>query len=117
MNIIAIVPIKHHSSRVPGKNFRLMNGKPLYYYILETLLKSNYITKIIVDTNSPIVKEGIKKKFSSVVVSDRPEHLWGDSVSTNTLLLDLIEREKLNGDLYLQTHCTNPLLKIETITC
>ena len=40
MKICAIVPIKHESTRVPGKNYRLMNGKPLYFYILETLQKS-----------------------------------------------------------------------------
>ena len=34
--IYALVPIKHNSQRVPGKNFRLMNGKPLYQYIIDT---------------------------------------------------------------------------------
>ena len=37
--ITAIIPIKHNSTRVPGKNFRDMNGKPLYFYIIDTLLK------------------------------------------------------------------------------
>ena len=47
MKIYAIIPIKHHSSRVPGKNFKIMNGKPLYYWILDTLLSCDKIDKIL----------------------------------------------------------------------
>ncbi len=115
MKIYAIVPIKHNSSRVPGKNYRLMNGKPLYHYILETLLKSKYISKVLVDTNSPIIKEGLQKDFPSVVIYDRPEHLWPGDTSTNTLLMNIISDMNLDADLYVQTHTTNPLLKVETL--
>lgn len=115
MKIYAIVPIKHNSSRVPGKNYRFMNGKPLYYYIIETLLKSKYISKIFVDTNSPTVKEGLEKDFPSVIIYDRPEHLWPGDTSTNTLLMNIINDLDLDADLYVQTHTTNPLLKIETL--
>ena len=37
-HIAALVPMRHHSQRVPGKNYRLMAGKPLYRHIIETLL-------------------------------------------------------------------------------
>jgi len=36
--IVALVPMRHHSQRVPGKNYRPLAGKPLFHYILETLL-------------------------------------------------------------------------------
>ena len=38
MKLVALVPMRHHSQRVPGKNYRLLAGKPLFYHILETLL-------------------------------------------------------------------------------
>ncbi len=50
--IIALVPMRHHSQRVPGKNFRQLAGKPLYQHIIGTLLKVPEINGILVDTDS-----------------------------------------------------------------
>lgn len=117
MKIYAIIPIKHNSTRVPGKNFRLMNGKPLYYYIINTLLQVDKINKIIIDTNSDIIKNDLSKHFdlSKIVIYDRPKHLWPGSTPTNDLLTNVITDLNLDADYYLQTHVTNPLLKKETI--
>lgn len=115
MKIYAIVPIKHHSSRVPGKNYKLMDNKPLYHYILNTLERSRYIDKIYVNTDSIIIKEGIERLFPDIIIYDRPASLIGDDISTNSLIIDTINTLKLDADLYLQTHTTNPLLKLSTI--
>jgi len=115
MKIIAIIPIKHNSTRVPGKNYRLLNGKPLYHYIIETLLHAPSVNEIVVDTDSPTIKEGLNCFFPSVRVYDRPKELHGGDVSTNLLLCNVIEQLGLDGDIYLHTHTTNPLLKVETI--
>jgi CMP-N-acetylneuraminic acid synthetase len=117
MKIIAIVPIKHNSSRVPGKNFREFNGKPLYYWIINTLLQVEEINQIVIDTNSDVIKEGVPKFFSmdKIVIYDRPEHLWSGDTPTNALLTNVINDLELDADYYFQTHTTNPLLKPETI--
>lgn len=117
MKIYAIIPIKHESTRVPGKNFRLMNGKPLYYWIIKTLLGINEINKIIIDTNSPIIKSDLSKHFNmkNIIIYDRPKHLWSGNTPTNDLLINVINSLNLDADYYLQTHVTNPLLKAETI--
>ena len=117
MKIYAIVPIKHKSTRVPGKNFRLMNGKPLYYWMIKTLIDVEEISKIIIDTNSPIIKNELKNYFSleKIVIYDRPKHLWPGDTPTNDLLMNVINSLNLDADYYLQTHVTNPLLKRETI--
>ncbi len=115
MEITAIIPIKHHSSRVPGKNYRLLNGKPLYWYILETLSNVHAVTRIVVDTDSDVIVEGCRNFFPHVVVYIRPEELRGDNVSTNKLLLRVVKDLNLQSDLYLHTHTTNPLLTSETI--
>jgi CMP-N-acetylneuraminic acid synthetase len=44
--------MRHHSQRVPGKNYRPLAGKPLYRHILETLLAVPEIDEIVVDTDS-----------------------------------------------------------------
>lgn len=113
--ITAIIPIKHHSSRVPGKNYRLMDGKPLYFYILETLSKCKLIDQIIVDTDSEIIKNGIKVNFPNIIIYNRRRELCGSEISTNKLLCQVIEDLQLKSKIYLHTHVTNPLIKVETI--
>jgi len=113
--IYALVPIKHNSQRVPGKNFRLMNGKPLYQYIIDTLKKSKYISRIYVNTDSSYLATELKKYYPEVFVYNRPANLIGGDVATNDLFVDMIKTLALDADYYFQTHATNPLLKVETI--
>jgi len=111
--VTAIVPIKEHSERVKGKNFRDFNGKPLYHHILSTLENTYAIDQIIVDTDSLIVKNEAPYLFPKVKIVMRPKELRGDFVSVNKLIeYDL---SQISSDIYLQTHATNPLLKAETI--
>ncbi|MDX9851122.1 MAG: acylneuraminate cytidylyltransferase family protein [Anaerolineaceae bacterium] len=112
--IAALVPMRHHSVRVPEKNFRLIAGKPLYHYILSSLLAVPEIDQIVVDTDSEKIMEGINIYFPSIKILQRPEHLRADSMPMNEILLH--DTGKIEADLYLQTHSTNPLLKPETIS-
>lgn len=111
MVITALVPMRHISTRVPGKNYRHFAGKPLYKYIINTLLNCPLIDKVVVDTDSPKVKTGLSKE---VLIIDRPPHLCYSGIPTNSVLLHDVS--KLDGDYFLQTHCTNPLLTVRTLT-
>jgi len=110
--ITALVPMRHHSQRVPGKNYRLLAGRPLYQHILSNLLQVKEITQIVVDTDSDEIIAGIKQNFPSVKIINRPEHLRADAIPMNEILLNDIDQYP--SDLYLQTHSTNPLVKPET---
>src|SRR5512137_2790991 len=112
--MIAFVPMRHHSQRVPGKNYRPLAGKPLYQHIIETLLAISEIDGILVDTDSPPVMEGLRRDFPQVQVIDRPESLRGDSFSMNEILLH--DTSLVEAEFYLQTHSTNPLLRAATIS-
>ena len=114
VKIAALVPMKHHSQRVPEKNYRDLAGKPLFHHILSTLLKVPEIDLICVDTDSAVIKEGLNKNFPVVKVIDRPLDLRGDDIPMNRILEHDISL--IQADLYLQTHSTNPLLKAETIS-
>ena len=114
MNLIALVPMRHHSQRVPGKNYRLLAGKPLFHHTLETLLAVPEITQVIVDTDSTPVMEGVCQYFPQVKLINRPEHLRDDTVSMNDILIH--DTDQVQADFYLQTHSTNPLLRPETIS-
>src|SRR5512142_1011811 len=114
MKIVALVPMRHHSQRVPGKNYRPLAGRPLFHYIIETLLAVPEVDQVIVDTDSQPVVDGLHSAFPDVRVIDRPAHLRGDDVSMNDILL--FDTAQVDADFYLQTHSTNPLLRPETIS-
>lgn len=112
--IAALIPMRHHSQRVPGKNYRLLAGKPLFHYIIETLLDCPEISLIAVDTDSPTVIEGLTTHFPQVRIIERPEHLRADEIPMNEILAH--DTGLIPADFYLQTHSTNPLLKSSTIS-
>lgn len=105
--------MRHHSQRVPGKNYRPLAGKPLFHHIVETLLFVPEIAQIAVDTDSEPVIDGLRRQFPQVQIIDRPEHLRADGVPMNDILIH--DTGQVQADFYLQTHSTNPLLKPETI--
>ena len=113
-SIVALVPVRHHSQRVPEKNYRITAGKPLYAYIIETLLACPEIDRIVVDTDSPVITRGLQENYPAVQVIARPEHLSGDTVSMNEILM--YDTSLVEADFYLQTHSTNPLLRAETVS-
>jgi CMP-N-acetylneuraminic acid synthetase len=112
--IIALVPMRHHSQRVPGKNFRFLAGKPLYDYILASLLTCPEISEIVVDTDSPVIMDGLRENFPQVRILERPESLQADDTAMNEVLLH--DTAQVEADFYLQTHATNPLMRGETIS-
>src|SRR4051812_23241508 len=114
MKIAAIVPMRHTSERVPGKNYRPFAGKPLYHHIIGSLLSCPRITDVIIDTDSPVIMADAAERFPSVRVIERPDHVRGGMVPTNEVLL--YDLKQVPADFYLQTHSTNPLLRPETIS-
>jgi CMP-N-acetylneuraminic acid synthetase len=112
--IAALVPMRHHSQRVPGKNYRPLAGKPLYEHIIETLLAVPEISDVMVDTDSAPVMAGLREHFPQVLIIERPDHLRADTIPMNEILLH--DTAQIAADFYLQTHSTNPLLRAETIS-
>ncbi len=106
--------MRHHSQRVPGKNYRPLAGKPLYQHIIETLIAVPEVTSIMVDTDSEPVMTGLRENFPQVKIIQRPEALRAPEIPMNEILA--YDMAQLEADFYLQTHSTNPLLKAETIS-
>lgn len=106
--------MRHHSQRVPGKNYRMLAGKPLFHHVIETLLAVPEVTEVVVDTDSQPVMDGLRESFPQVRIVDRPSHLCPDDVPMNDILM--YDTEQVTADFYLQTHSTNPLLKPQTVS-
>jgi len=114
VSFLAIVPMKAHSERVPDKNIRDFNGKPLFYWIFKTLSQVSAISKTVLDTDSERIADMVMEYFPGVVVSMRPERLRGDFVSTNALIEHILKLFP-GQEFFLQTHATNPCLHAVTI--
>jgi CMP-N-acetylneuraminic acid synthetase len=112
--LTAIVPMRHSSERIPGKNYRNFVNKPLFHHIIQSLLDCPLVTKVIIDTDSEKIIEQAKTDFPEVLVLKRPEHLRDGSIAMNDVLLNIINQVQSN--FYLQTHSTNPILSSNTIT-
>jgi CMP-N-acetylneuraminic acid synthetase len=112
-SICAIVPMRHESRRVPGKNYRSFAGKPLYHHVIGELQRCPGVSQIVIDTDSDIIREDARRNFPRVKVITRPEHLRADTTPMNDVLLHSVR--SIEADFYLQTHSTNPLLQSTTI--
>lgn len=113
MKVVALMPMKGHSERVPNKNLKEFDGFPLYHAVMRTLLLSQQIDEVVVNTDSEKLVADITKHFPTVIIHHRPEDICGDYVSMN----DIIEFDlnHSDGDVYIQTHSTNPVLSVKTI--
>lgn len=110
--ITALVPIKGASVRVPGKNVRQFCGKPLLYYVLQTLEETASVARIVVNTDAEKVARHASK-FSKVIIHERPTELCGHEVPMNSVIAH--DLSLLDGTHFLQTHVTNPLLTVDTL--
>jgi CMP-N-acetylneuraminic acid synthetase len=111
--VVALLPMKGHSERVPNKNMRDFCGRPLYHWILESLLKSEYVDYVVINTDSPRIADDALRHFDRVKIIERPKEIQGDSVPMNEVIA--YDLSRIEAQHFLQTHSTNPLLKSTTI--
>ena len=109
MKVVALLPMKANSERVKGKNFRDFAGKPLYRWMLDTLLSVEEIDLIVINTDArAILADDGLSEYTTVRIRDRREEICGDMVSMNLIIEDDINN--VEADIFLMTHTTNPLL-------
>lgn len=111
---VAIVPMRHNSERVPGKNYRPLAGIPLYHHVIRTLTAVPEVDLIVIDTDSDTITEDCATHFPAVRVLTRPEHLRDGAIPMNEVLLNTLDQ--LDADVVVQTHSTNPFLKPATVS-
>lgn len=112
--IVALLPMKAHSERIRGKNFREFNGKPLFRWMLDRLLAAEEIAAVVINTDArDVLREHGLAEGGRIVIRDRRPELCGDLVSMNKVLADDVRN--VDADIYLMTHVTNPLMSGDTI--
>lgn len=112
MNILAVIPARAGSKGIPNKNIRIVGGHPLVYYSICNALNSEFITDVIVSTDSPEVK--IIATQMGVSCHWRDEKLCGDDVTLDAVIFDAIPREK-KWDYIVTMQPTSPTLTVKTL--
>jgi CMP-N-acetylneuraminic acid synthetase len=114
MKIVALLPMKANSVRVKGKNFRDFCGKPLFRWILDTLLEVEQIDQVVINTDArQILAQNGLVETDRIIIRDRRQEICGDHVSMNLVLADDVAN--VPADMYLMTHTTNPLMSADTV--
>lgn len=112
MKTACFIPIKANSERVPGKNFRVLNGKKLYEYIIEHVLEANVFDDVYVDTNSDEIAE-YATRMGCIPIKRKPE-LALNTANGNDLLVYHLDTYP-NYDYYFQLFATAPFLQPASI--
>lgn len=87
---IAIIPARGGSKRLPRKNIKLFNGKPLIAWSISTAIKSEIFDRIIVSTDDHEIAE-ISRDCGAEIPFIRPKRLSGDFTPTRDVVLHLID--------------------------
>lgn len=115
MKILAIIPARGGSKGVPGKNIKLLNGKPLLAYTSEIALQSKYLTEVIVSTEDEKIIV-IAKSLGIKVPFIRPMALAQDNTSTIDAIIHALEWYE-NQNIFFDAVCllqvTSPFRTVE----
>ena len=118
MNILGIIGARSGSKSIPHKNIRPLLGKPLMAWMIEAAKKSQYITRLILTTDSPEYA-AVGRTYGAQTPFLRPAELASDTASDIDFLTHgvqwLEENENWKADIILRLPPTAPLCKTETI--
>lgn len=106
-----MIPARLGSKRVPKKNLRLLNNRPLISYIIETVVKSKVFDEVYVNSETEIFS-GIAKKYGAKFYK-RPEEFSSDSANNDQFAYDFIKN--INGEILIQILPTSPLLSVDEV--
>ena len=112
MRILAVIPARAGSKGIPNKNIRIIGGHPLIYYAIRNALESQYITDVVVSTDSPQVK--IIASQMGAKVRWRDKSLCGDEVTLDSVIYDAVDRT-VDWDYVVTMQPTSPTLKVKTL--
>ncbi|MBE3128769.1 MAG: acylneuraminate cytidylyltransferase family protein [Actinobacteria bacterium] len=118
MKILGFIPARSGSNRIPNKNIKLLNGKPLIAYTIEVAKKSKYVNRIVVSTDSEEIAE-VGKQYGAEVPFLRPKEISQEK-STEMQFFEhaldwFLKNENYEPDLIVLLYPTSPFRKAESI--
>lgn len=88
--IIAVIPARGGSKRIPRKNIKYFHDKPIIAYSIESAINSGCFDQVVVSTDDLEIAE-IAKKYGAVVPYIRPSNISDDHTGTNTVVSHAIQ--------------------------
>lgn len=111
MTVAAIIPARGGSKGVPRKNIRMVGGKPLIAYMIDSAIKAKMLDRVFVSTDDYEIAE-ISRRYGAEVIM-RPAEISGDTASSESALLHALDflkkTENYEPDIFLMLQCTSPL--------
>jgi CMP-N,N'-diacetyllegionaminic acid synthase len=115
--ILAIIPARSGSKRIPKKNIRMLCGKPLLVYTIDAVKKSNHVTRFVVSTEDDEIAQVSQSSGAEVLM--RPPELARDESPTEDVIINVLEqlrdKEQYIPDLIILLQPTSPLRTTEDI--
>ena len=108
--VLAIIPARGGSKRLPGKNILSLNDKPLIAWSIDAGLQSQYIDRVMVSTDCKEI-EKVAIQFGAESPFLRPDNISDDSASTDSVILHFIKEisEYFIADIVVILQPTSPL--------
>ena len=103
---LAVILARGKSKRLPGKNLKKINGKPLIAYTILSALNCKYLDEIIVSSDDKKILK-VSKKYGANILK-RPKHLATDKAKTSDTLIHVIQKN-LTFDYVILLQPTSPL--------
>ncbi len=98
--LLAVIPARAGSKRIPGKNMKPLAGKPLIVYSIECALNSPSVSRVIVSTDSPVIRE-LSLRTGASAPFLRPKELAGDNIPTMDVILHTLDYlQNTENELY-----------------
>lgn len=117
MKILIVIPARGGSKGIPRKNVRLMNGRPLISYAIQTAKSSAFAPDVYVSTDSTEIAD-VASNYGAKIIN-RNENLAGDMVTLDPVIYDALLRvERENNcayDLIITMQPTSPLTSVRTL--
>lgn len=111
--IVLHIPAREGSKRVPKKNLREMNGKPMISYVIEAALTAGITDYCYVNTDSEGIIEYVKANYTSMNIYLRDKELCNDNAKSDDFNADIIR--KLQPDTLIMINPVCPLIEAEDI--
>jgi len=114
---LCVIPARGGSKRIPRKNIKDFNGKPMIAYSIETALKSNFFDRVIVSTDDQEIA-AVAKGYGAEVPFMRPKELADDYAGTLPVIKQAIEWFDNNDQSPTEVCClyaTAPFVQIESL--
>lgn len=114
--VLAVIPARGGSKGIPGKNIRMVGGKPLIAYAIEAARTAQRVSRVVVSTDDREIA-AVARHYGAEVI-DRPAYLSGDLAKSEDALVHALDELAVEGyapDLILLVQCTSPLTTSEDL--